>query len=165
MNSALEWPVGIGAKGNEGVANNVTQADGAIGYVEYAYAKQNKMTYTDMINKDGKKVEPTGKSFAAAAENAKWDSQPGYGVILANQAGAESWPMTAATWILVHKKPEDAAATGEALKFFAWSYKNGGKMAAELDYVPMPEAVVKSVEEMWKKDIVGADGKPVWASK
>jgi phosphate transport system substrate-binding protein len=165
VNSALEWPVGIGAKGNEGVANNVTQAAGAIGYVEYAYAKQNKMTYTDMINKDGKKVEPTGKSFAAAAENAKWDSQPGYGVILANQPGAESWPMTAATWILVHKKPEDAAATGEALKFFAWSYKNGGKMAAELDYVPMPEAVVKSVEAMWSKDIVGADGKPVWAAK
>ncbi|RWX77324.1 phosphate ABC transporter substrate-binding protein PstS [Neorhizobium lilium] len=165
VNSALEWPVGIGAKGNEGVANNVTQADGAIGYVEYAYAKQNKMTYADMINKDGKTVEPTGKSFAAAAENAKWDSQPGYGVILANQPGAESWPMTAATWILVHKKPEDAAATGEALKFFAWSYKNGGKAAAELDYVPMPEAVVKSVEAMWAKDIVGKDGKPVWASK
>ncbi|WP_337271362.1 phosphate ABC transporter substrate-binding protein PstS [Oryzifoliimicrobium ureilyticus] len=165
VNTALEWPVGIGAKGNEGVANNVTQAKGSIGYVEYAYAKQNKLTYADMLNKDGKKVEPTAKSFSAAAANADWSSKPGYGVILANQPGADSWPMTAATWILVYKKPEDAAATAEALKFFAWSYKNGAQMAAELDYVPMPEAVVKSVEEMWAKEIVGKDGKPVFASK
>lgn len=164
VNSALEWPVGIGAKGNEGVANNVTQADGAIGYVEYAYAKQNKLTYTDMINKDGKKVEPSAKSFSAAAANADWNSQPGYGVILANQPGAESWPMTAATWILVYKKPDDPAATAEALKFFAWSYKNGGKMADELDYVPMPEKVVKSVQDMWNKEIVSKDGKPVFAT-
>jgi phosphate transport system substrate-binding protein len=160
--TALEWPVGIGAKGNEGVANNVAQTGGAIGYVEYAYAKQNKLTYTDLINKDGNKVEPTAASFSAAAANADWSSQPGYGVILANQPGAETWPMTAATWILVYKKPDDAAATAEALKFFAWSYEKGGEMAGELDYVPMPESVVKSVEEMWTKDIVGSDGKPLY---
>ncbi|TIR46356.1 MAG: phosphate ABC transporter substrate-binding protein PstS, partial [Mesorhizobium sp.] len=154
VNTALEWPVGIGAKGNEGVANNVAQTGGAIGYVEYAYAKQNKLTYTDLINKDGKKVEPTAAAFSAAAANADWSSKPGYGVILANQAGAASWPMTSATWILVYQKPDDAAATTEALKFFAWSYAKGDDMAAELDYVPMPDAVVKSVEEMWSKDIV-----------
>ncbi|MDQ0454608.1 phosphate ABC transporter substrate-binding protein PstS [Rhizobium paknamense] len=165
VNTALEWPVGIGAKGNEGVANNVGQTDGSIGYVEYAYAKQNKLTYTDMVNKDGKKVAPTAEAFSAAAANADWNSQPGYGVILANQPGASSWPMTAATWILVYKKPEDTAATADALKFFAWSYAKGGKMAAELDYVPMPEKVVKSVEAMWEKDVVGKDGKPLFSAK
>jgi phosphate ABC transporter phosphate-binding protein len=163
VNTALEWPVGIGAKGNEGVANNVSQTGGAIGYVEYAYAKQNKLTYTDLINKDGKKVEPTAAAFSAAAANADWSSQPGYGVILANQAGAESWPMTSATWILVYKKPDDAAATGEALKFFAWSYAKGDELAAGLDYVPMPDAVVKSVEEMWSKDIVDGNGKSLYS--
>ncbi|MDW6022027.1 phosphate ABC transporter substrate-binding protein PstS [Mesorhizobium sp. BAC0120] len=164
VNTALEWPVGIGAKGNEGVANNVAQTVGAIGYVEYAYAKQNKLTYADMINKDGKKVEPTAAAFSAAAANADWNSQPGYGVILANQPGAETWPMTSATWILVYKKPDDAAATAEALKFFAWSYAKGDEMAAQLDYVPMPDAVVKSVEEMWAKDVVDANGKPVYSA-
>ncbi|TPI58570.1 phosphate ABC transporter substrate-binding protein PstS [Mesorhizobium sp. B3-1-7] len=163
VNTALEWPVGIGAKGNEGVANNVSQTGGAIGYVEYAYAKQNKLTYTDLVNKDGKKVEPTAAAFSAAAANADWSSQPGYGVILANQAGAESWPMTSATWILVYKKPDDTAATTEALKFFAWSYAKGDELAAGLDYVPMPDAVVKSVEEMWGKDIVDASGKPLYS--
>jgi phosphate ABC transporter phosphate-binding protein len=163
VNTALEWPVGIGAKGNEGVANNVSQTGGAIGYVEYAYAKQNKLTYTDLINKDGKKVEPTAAAFSAAAANADWSSQPGYGVILANQAGAESWPMTSATWILVYQKPDDAAATAEALKFFAWSYAKGDELAAGLDYVPMPDAVVKSVEEMWSKDIVDGNGKSLYS--
>jgi phosphate transport system substrate-binding protein len=150
---AVEWPVGIGAKGNEGVANNVTQAKGSIGYVEYAYAKQNKMTYSKMINKDGNTVEPTSATFAAAAAHADWSSVPGFGVILANQPGDDSWPMTAATWILVYKQPKDPVATGEALKFFAWAYKNGGKMAEELDYVPMPDAVVTDVEKMWSADI------------
>ncbi|MBB3966075.1 phosphate ABC transporter substrate-binding protein PstS [Rhizobium metallidurans] len=165
VNTALEWPVGIGAKGNEGVASNVAQTKGSIGYVEYAYAKQNKLTYTDMINKDGKTVAPTAETFSAAAANADWKSQPGYGVILANQPGASSWPMTAATWILVYKKPDDAAATAEALKFFDWSYKNGTKMAAELDYVPMPENVVKDIEQTWAKDVVGKDGKAVYSAK
>ena len=107
FNTSVEWPVGIGAKGNEGVANNVAQTKGSVGYVEYAYAKQNKLTYTKMINKDGKTVTPTSASFQAAAANANWSSEPGYGVILANQPGAESWPMTAATWILMYKKPQD----------------------------------------------------------
>ena len=150
---AVEWPVGIGAKGNEGVANNVTQAKGAIGYFEYAYAKQNKMTYTKMVNKDGKAVEPTSATFSAAASHADWSSVPGFGVILANEPGDDAWPMTAATWILVYKQPKDPAATAEALKFFGWAYKSGGKMAEELDYVPMPESVVSDVKKMWSADI------------
>jgi len=161
---AVEWPVGIGAKGNEGVANNVAQTAGSIGYVEYAYAKQNKLTYTGMMNKDGKKVAPTSETFAAAAANADWESKPGYGVILANQPGATTWPMTAATWILMYKSPKDPAVSRSALEFFAWAYDNGGKMADELDYIAMPESVVKSVKAMWAKDIKGADGKPIFAS-
>src|SRR6478736_5370467 len=163
FNTSVQWPVGIGAKGNEGVANNVAQTKGSIGYVEYAYALQNKLTYTKMTNKDGKTVSPTSEAFQAAAANANWKSQPGYGVILANQPGAASWPMTAATWILIYKKPTDAAATGEALKFFAWSYAKGGKSAEELDYVPMPANVVKEVEGTWAADIKDASGKPIYA--
>jgi phosphate transport system substrate-binding protein len=163
VNTALEWPAGIGAKGNEGVANNVANTKGSIGYVEYAYAKQNKLTFTKMVNKDGKTVAPTSTAFQAAAANANWKSQPGYGVILANQPGAESWPMTAATWILVYKKPQDATATGEALKFFAWSYSKGGKMAEDLDYVPMPANVVKDIEGSWAGDIKDTSGKPIYA--
>src|ERR1700731_3526189 len=113
-NTSVEWPVGIGAKGNEGVANNVAQTKGSVGYVEYAYAKQNKLTFTKMINKDGKTVAPVSESFQAAAASADWNSVPGYGVILSNQPGAASWPMTAATWILVYKTAPDATATTEA---------------------------------------------------
>ena len=153
VNTSVQWPMGIGAKGNEGVANNVANTKGSIGYVEYAYALQNKLTFTKMVNKAGKTVAPTSEAFQAAAANANWKSQPGYGVILANQPGDQSWPMTAATWILVYKQPSDAAATGEALKFFAWAYKNGAKMAEELDYVPMPANVVKDIEASWKSDI------------
>lgn len=152
-NTAVEWPAGIGAKGNEGVANNVSNTKGSIGYVEYAYAKQNKLTHTKMTNAAGKTVEPNAETFQAAAANADWKSQPGYGVILANQPGDKSWPMTAATWILVYKQPADKVATGEALKFFAWAYKNGTKMAEELDYVPMPANVVKDIETTWKNDV------------
>jgi len=160
-NTAVEWPTGIGAKGNEGVANNVAQTKGSIGYVEYAYAKQNKLTHTNMTNKDGKTVAPTIEAFQAAASNADWNSVPGYGVILANQPGAASWPMTAATFILIHKKPADPAAASEALKFFAWAYEKGGKMAEELDYVPMPKPVVASVEKMWASEIKDSSGKPL----
>jgi phosphate transport system substrate-binding protein len=163
VNTSVQWPSGIGAKGNEGVANNVGNTKGAIGYVEYAYAKQNKLTFTKMINKAGKTVTPTADTFQAAAANADWKSQPGYGVILANQAGEKSWPMTAATWILVYRQPADAAATGEALKFFDWAYKNGGKMAEELDYVPMPDLVVKDVQKYWSGQVKDASGKPVFA--
>jgi phosphate transport system substrate-binding protein len=162
VNTSLQWPAGIGAKGNEGVANNVANTRGAIGYVEYAYALQNKLTYTKLINKSGKAVAPTSESFQAAAASADWKSQPGYGVILANQAGDRSWPMTAATWILIYKTPQDANATREALKFFAWAYRNGGKMADELHYVSMPSNVVKDIETMWATDIKDASGKPVF---
>ena len=161
-NAAVQWPAGIGAKGNEGVANNVANTKGSVGYVEYAYALQNKLTHTNMINKAGKTVEPTAEAFQAAAANADWNSQPGYGVILANQPGDKAWPMTAATWILIHKAPADVAATGEALKFFAWAYKNGGKMADELHYVPMPAKVVADIEKSWKAEIKDASGKPVF---
>ena len=162
FNTSVQWPMGIGAKGNEGVANNVAQTKGSVGYVEYAYALQNKLTYTKMVNKAGKTVAPTSEAFQAAAANADWKSQPGYGVILANQPGDKSWPMTAATWILVYKQPSDPAATGEALKFFAWAYKNGAQMAESLDYVPMPANVVADIEKYWKAEIKDASGKPVF---
>jgi phosphate transport system substrate-binding protein len=116
-----------------------------------------------MVNKDGKTVAPTSATFQAAAANANWSSVPGYGVILANQTGAESWPMTAATWILLYKKPQDAAATAEALKFFAWSYEKGGKMAEDLDYIPMPKNVVDSIKKTWADEVKDASGKPLFA--
>jgi phosphate transport system substrate-binding protein len=163
VNTSVQWPVGIGAKGNEGVANNVAQTKGAIGYVEYAYALQNKLTYTKMINKAGKTVAPTSETFQAAAANADWKSKPGYGVILANQPGDQSWPMTAATWILMYKQPQDTNTSAEALKFFAWAYKNGAKMADELHYVPMPTGVVRDVEKTWAAEVKDASGKPVFA--
>jgi phosphate transport system substrate-binding protein len=163
-NTAVEWPVGIGAKGNEGVSANLAQTKGAIGYVEYAYAKQNKLIFTKMLNKDGKTVEPTIEAFQAAAANADWSSVPGYGVILDDQPGAASWPMTAATFILIHKQPQDPAAATEALKFFAWAYGKGGKMAEDLDYVPMPASVTASVEKVWSGQIKDAAGKPLFAA-
>jgi phosphate transport system substrate-binding protein len=161
-NTAVQWPGGIGAKGNEGVANNVGQAKGSIGYVEYAYALQNKLTFTKMVNKAGKTVSPTSDAFQAAAANADWKSKPGYGVILANQPGDASWPMTAATWILVYKKPSDPAATAVALKFFAWSYAKGQDMAKSLDYVPMPANVVADIEKMWTAEVKDSSGKPLY---
>jgi phosphate transport system substrate-binding protein len=163
VSTAVQWPVGIGAKGNEGVANNVANTRGSIGYVEYAYAKQNKLTHTKMVNKAGKTVEPSSATFQAAAANADWNSQPGYGVILANQPGDQSWPMTAATWILLYKKPVDVPATAEALKFFAWSYAKGGKMAEELDYVPMPAKVVSDIQKMWSAEVKDGGGKPLFS--
>ena len=153
VDTSLQWPTGIGAKGNEGVANNVGQTKGSIGYVESAYAKQNKMTYAKMVNKDGKTITPELKAFQAAAANADWKSKPGFGVILANEPGDQSWPMTAAT--------PDPAATAEALKFFGWAYKSGDKMAEELDYVPMPDSVVAEVEKMWATEIKDTSGKPL----
>lgn len=151
--TAVEWPVGVGAKGNEGVSGNISQTKNSIGYVEYAYAKQNKLTYTAMVNKSGKTVQPTVEAFQAAASNADWAKAPGYYVILTGQPGDKSWPITAATFILMHKEPADKAASKEALKFFAWAFKNGGKMAEELDYIPMPDPVVKLIEKTWSADI------------
>ena len=161
VNTSVEWPVGLGAKGNEGVAANVGQTANSIGYVEYAYALQNKMTYTDMMNKDGQKVAPEADAFAAAAEGADWSSQPGFGVILANQPGAKTWPMTAATFILIHSDPKSAEDAAEALKFFDWAYAEGDKMALDLDYIPMPDKVVKDVQGEWSQ--VQSDGKPVYS--
>jgi len=160
--TSIEWPVGIGAKGNEGVSNNVERAAGSIGYVEYAYAKQNKLTYARMINSAGATISPTSESFQAAAANANWNSAPGFGVILSDQPGAASWPMTAATWILIDKRPKDPAAASEALKFFAWAYANGVKMAEELDYVPMPKRVVGDIEKVWTDDVKDTSGKPLF---
>jgi phosphate transport system substrate-binding protein len=150
--TTVEWPSGIGAKGNDGVANNVATTAGAIGYVEFAYAEQNKLTYASMINKAGKTVQPTMDAFQAAAANADW-SVPGFYQILANQPGDGSWPMTAATFILMYKKPVNVAASNDALQFFKWAYDKGDKMAQDLDYIPMPENVKKLVEAMWDKDI------------
>ena len=163
FNTSVQWPVGIGAKGNEGVANNVGQTKGAVGYVEYAYALQNKLTYLNMVNKAGKIVAPTSETFQAAAANADWKSAPGYGVLLANQPGDKSWPMTAPTWILMYKQPEDPAASAEALKFFAWSYEKGGKLAEELHYVPMPANVVADIKKTWAAEIKDKSGKPVYS--
>ncbi len=151
--TAVEWPVGVGAKGNEGVAANVGQTKNSIGYVEYAYAKQNKLTYTGLVNSAGKTVQPTVASFQSAAAHADWANSPGYYVILTNQPGDESWPITAATFILMHKVPVDKAAAAEALKFFSWSFEKGEKMAEELDYIPMPASVVELIKKTWAADI------------
>ncbi len=159
--TAVEWPAGIGAKGNEGVANNVTQTNGAIGYVEYAYAKQNKLTYAGMINMEGKRVLPGAESFKAAAANADWANAPGFYQILTDQHGGKSWPIVGATFILMHTVPDDPAAAAEALKFFGWAYQNGSKMAEELDYVPLPGPVVALIKKKWAAEIKGADGKPL----
>ena len=160
-NTSVEWPVGIGAKGNEGVANNVANTKGAIGYVEYAYVKQNKMTYTNVINKDGKPVSPDAASFQAAAANGDWAKAEGFYVILTDQPGAQSWPIAGATFILFPTQPQDPAAAKEALKFFEWAYTKGGKMAEELDYVPMPPDVVSLIKKEWSSDIKDASGKPL----
>src|SRR5246500_5895685 len=151
--TAVEWPAGVGAKGNEGVSGNIGQTRNSIGYVEYAYAKQNKLTYTAMVNRAGKAVQPTVEAFQAAASNADWAKAPGYYVILTDQPGDKSWPITAATFILMHKDATDKGAAREAIKFFRWAFKNGGKMAEELDYIPMPDSVVQLIEKTWAAEI------------
>ena len=151
--TAVEWPVGVGAKGNEGVAANVGQTKNSIGYVEYAYAKQNKLTYTALVNHAGKAVQPTNEGFQAAAANADWAHAPGYYLILTDQPGDKSWPIVASTFILLHKDATDKAPTQDALKFFKYSFEKGGKMAEELDYVPMPEAVIQQIEKTWSSEI------------
>lgn len=159
--TAVEWPAGIGAKGNEGVANNVANMKGAIGYVEYAYAKQNKMAFVNMLNKAGKAASPSLASFQAAAGNADWANSDGYYVILTDQPGAKSWPIAGATFILMYKQPQDPAAAAEALKFFNWAYAKGGKAAEELDYVPLPQAVIAQIKKTWATEITDANGKPL----
>jgi phosphate transport system substrate-binding protein len=151
--TAVEWPAGVGAKGNEGVSGNIGQTKNSIGYVEYAYAKQNKLTYTKLVNKAGKTVEPTMEAFKAAAANADWAHAPGYYLILTDQPGDTSWPIVASTFILMHKEPADKAASAEAVKFFTFAFASGGKMAEELDYISMPDAVVKLIEKTWSAEI------------
>jgi phosphate transport system substrate-binding protein len=161
-NTSVEWKAGVGGKGNEGVASYVRQLNGAIGYVEYAYALQNKMTYAQLQNKAGKFVKPDTESFQAAAAGADWKTTPGFNVMLTDQPGAKSWPITGATFVLLHKKQDKTETAQEALKFFDWAYHHGDKMANALDYVPMPDSVVKLVEATWKKDVTDAAGKAVW---
>lgn len=158
--SAVEWPVGVGAKGSEGIANTVKQTAGSIGYVEYAYAKQNALSYTKMINAAGKTVAPSIDTFAAAASNADFANAKNFNLIITNQPGDNSWPIAASTWVLIHSAPDDAAAAGEALKFFDWAYSKGKDQATALDYVAIPDAVVTLVEKSW--DAVQSGGKPVF---
>jgi len=163
-NSSVEWPTGIGAKGNEGVANMTTQTDGAIGYVEYAYAKQNKMAYALLTNKAGKAVAPSAETFQAAAATADWAHADSYYLILTDQDGAKSWPITGASFILMYKDPVDPVAAGEALKFFAWAYQDGAPMAAALDYVPLPASLIEQVKATWGATIK-SNGHPVYTGK
>ncbi len=160
--TSVAWPTGTGGKGNEGVASYVQRLNGSIGYVEYAYALQNKMSYGLVKNKDGQFVKPNDDSFKAAAAGAEWDKAPGMYLLLTEQPGKASWPITGATFILMYKtqdKPENAK---EVLKFFDWAYKNGSKMASDLDYVPMPEKVQNLVRAAWKAQIKDASGNALW---
>lgn len=160
--TAVSWPEGVGGKGNEGVASYVQRIKGAIGYVEYAYAKRNKMSHAAVRNKDGQFVQPDDSAFQAAAAYADWKSQPGFYQILTDQPGKTSWPITGASFILVPAKSDKPASTQEVMKFFDWAFKNGQKMAEELDYVPLPDTVVKLVADEWKGQVKDAGGKALW---
>lgn len=160
-NQSVQWPVGIGGKGNEGVSASVKQVANSIGYVEYAYAKQNKLSHALVKNADGNFPAPEEKAFQAAAANANWQEQPGFGISLNNQKGADAWPITSATFILVYAKPEKPEETQAALKFFDWVYKNGDKLASELDYVALPANVKDQVRSAWK-GVTDNSGKPIF---
>jgi len=159
---AVSWKGGMGGKGNEGVASFVQRTKGSIGYVEYAYALQNKMNFVQLKNRDGQFVSPTDASFQAAAANAKWNADKGFYEILTNEPGKDSWPITGATFILVYKSPKNTATATETLKFFDWAYANGDKMASDLDYVPLPANVVNMIRGSWKKQIKDGSGKAIW---
>ena len=161
-NTSVQFPTGIGGKGNEGVSAMASRTAGAIGYVEYAYAKQNKLTYAQLRNKDGQFVTPEIKTFQSAAANADWTKVKDFNLLLTNQPGKDSWPITGATFILMHKQQTKPDVGREALNFFDWAYRNGGQMAEQLDYVPMPDNVVKLVEQSWGQ-LKAPDGKPVWS--
>lgn len=160
--AAVKWATGVGGKGNEGVAANVQRIKGSIGYVEWAYAKKNKMSHTQLQNKDGEFLQPDDENFKAAAAGADWAKTPGFGVILTDQPGKKSWPITGASFILMQKVQPDAAKAKEVLKFFNWAYKNGAASAAELDYVPLPAAVTSLVEASWKANLKDAAGKAIY---
>src|SRR5258705_7458742 len=161
---SVSWPApsSSGGKGNEGVASFVQRIKGAVGYVEYAFAKQNKMTYALLQNKDGNFVSPNDKSFQAAAASADWKNAPGFYEILTEEPGKNSWPITGATFILMHRIQPDPAKAKEVLKFFEWAYKDGDAMALELDYIPMPNDVVVLVQSAWKSQIKDSTGKTIW---
>lgn len=161
--TAVQWPVGLGGKGNEGVSAFVQRLPGSIGYVEYAYAKQNKLTHAMLKNSAGNFVAPNDTSFKAAAAGADWSKSAFY-EILTDEPGKDSWPITGATFILMHKVQDRSAQAAEVLKFFDWSYKNGDKMADELDYVPLPDSLVKLIHASWGQ-LKDASGKPVSAGK
>ena len=160
--TAVKWPTGVGGKGNEGVAANVQRIKNSIGYVEYAYAKRNKMSHAQLKNREGQFVQPDDDSFKAAAAGADWAKTPGFAVVLTDQPGKSSWPITGASFILMHKTQADAAKGKEVLKFFDWAYKNGGAMATELEYVSMPAPVVKLVQDAWKSQLKDASGKAIY---
>jgi phosphate transport system substrate-binding protein len=151
--TAIAWPSGVGGKGNEGVASFVHQVPGAIGYVEYAYALQNKMAYGQVQNAAGNFITPSAESFQAAAASADWTSVKDFNLVMTNAPGKNAYPITATTFALMYKKPKDANQTKTALTFFKWSYENGQKQAAALDYVPLPDALVKQIEAYWKSDM------------
>jgi phosphate transport system substrate-binding protein len=160
--TTVKWATGVGGKGNDGVAANVQRIKGSIGYVEWAYAKRNRMTHTQLKNHDGQFLQPDDDAFKAAAANADWAKTPGFAVVLTDQPGKAAWPITGASYILMHKVQADAARGKEVLKFFDWAYKNGGQAATELDYVPMPANVTKLVEASWKANAKDASGKAIW---
>ncbi len=160
--TSVNWPAGVGGKGNEGVASYVQRIGGAIGYVEYAYALQNKLVYALLRNRDGNFVAPNIDSFKAAAAGAQWGKAPGMYLILTDQPGRNSWPISGATFILVYKSREKPDRAKEVLKFFDWAYTDGDKLAMDLDYVPLPDAVVRLIQMSWKSQIKDASGKPVW---
>jgi len=160
---SVEWPVGVGGKGNAGVASNVQQVKGSIGYVEYAYVMENHLTYTRMVNKAGKVLAPTMDSFQAAAANADFSKVQDFYLILTDQPGEKSWPITAATYMLM-RKDYPAEQNEPVLKFLDWCLKNGQDQARALDYVPLPNNVVQQIEASWTHDFKGADGKPIWTA-
>jgi phosphate transport system substrate-binding protein len=160
--TSVEWPVGIGGKGNEGVSAITSRTVGGIGYVEYAYALQNKLTHTKLINREGVALDPGIAVFQAAAANADWRAAPGFYLILTDQPGKDTWPITAATFILMHTKQARPERAKEVLRFFDWAYRNGTDMAKSLSYVPMPANAVTIFQESWKKNILTPDGKPIW---
>jgi phosphate transport system substrate-binding protein len=163
-NVSVSWPAptDAGGKGNEGVASFVQRIKGAIGYVEYAYAKQNNMTYTQLQNHEGNFVSPEDKTFQSAAAGADWKHAAGFYEILTDEPGANSWPITGATFILMHKSQANPEQAKEVLKFFDWAYQNGDSMALELVYIPMPDTVVNLIQSAWKNQIKDANGKAVW---
>jgi len=160
--TAVAWPEGVGGKGNEGVAAYVQRIKGSIGYVEYAYAKKNRMAHASVLNRDGQFVQPDDTTFQAAAAGADWKGTPGMGVILTDQPGKGSWPISGASFILMHAKQDRPQNGVEVMKFFDWAFKNGAKMAEELDYVAIPPVVSQQIADTWKANVKDASGKALW---